>query len=102
MVGNHIAVVSELLFANAANAVLGNDLPVEQLAHLPIRTQLPVSAWVLRIVDAPDAHLTLTSFLWDCLSAAAGHRAVDWTELVSTESHGILEVDGKAIDGFGN
>src|SRR5579863_1052685 len=90
VIGNHIAVIGELLLADTANAVLGNDLPVEQLAHLPVRAQLPVSAWMLRIVDAPDANLPSTCFLRDCLPATTGEGAVYGTELISTESHEIL------------
>src|SRR5579863_3509641 len=72
VIGNHIAVIGELLLADSANAVLGNDLSVEQLAHLPVRAQLPVSAGVLGIVDAADSQLPLKSFFRDCLPAAAG------------------------------
>ena len=71
MVGNDVAVIGEVLFTDPANAVLGNDLPVEELAHLPVRAQLAVSAGVLGILNAADAHLALMSFLWDCLPAAA-------------------------------
>jgi len=90
VVGHYIAVVSEFLFANAADAVLSNDLPVQQLPHLPVGAQLAVSASVPGIVDAPDAQLTLMPFLWDCLPATAGEGAMDRAELTSTESHGVL------------
>ena len=102
VVGNDVAVVGELLFANTADAVLRDDLPVEQLAHLPVRPQLPVSARMLRIIDAADTHLELASFLWDCLPATAGDGAVDGAELFWAESHGILLVGRKAIDHLGN
>ena len=98
MVGNDVTVVGELLFANTANAVLGNDLPVEQLAYLPVRAQLAVSAWMLGIVDAPNAQLTPAAFFRDCLPAAAGQGAVYGAELVSAESHEILLVSQKASD----
>ena len=100
MVGDHVAVIGELLFADAADAVLRDDFPVEQLAHLPVRAEFPVSAGVLRIVDAPDAHLVLTSSLWDCLPATAEEGAVYGTELVSAESHGILLIGRKVLDGL--
>jgi len=63
VVGDDIAVIGEVLLADAANAVLGNDLTVEEFAHLPVRSQLALSAGVLRIVNAAEAHLTLASFL---------------------------------------
>jgi len=88
VVRDHVGVVGELLLANTANAVLGHDLPVEQLAHLPVRPQLAVPARVLEIVDAPDTQLALMSFPWNCLPAAARQGAVDRTELVAAESHG--------------
>lgn len=72
MVGNDVAVIGELLPANAADAVLGHNLPVEEFAHLPVRAQLPVTAGMLGIIDTADAQLTLTSFFRDCLPAAAG------------------------------
>ncbi len=49
--------------ADAASAVLGHNLAVEHLAHLPVRAQFAVSARVLGIVDAPNTHLVLASFL---------------------------------------
>lgn len=98
VVGNDVVVIGKSLFTDPANAVLGKDLPVEEFAHLPIRAQLPVSAGVLRIVDAPDAQMPLTLFLWDCLPATAGEGVMDWTELVSAESHGILLVGRKVMD----
>lgn len=36
VVGDDVAVVGELFFADAANPVLGNDLPAEQLAHFAV------------------------------------------------------------------
>jgi hypothetical protein len=98
VVGDDVGAIGKSLLADTANAVLSNDLSVKQLAHLRVRAQLAVSAGVLRIIDAPDAHLVLTSFLWDCLPAAAGYGAMDWTELVSAESHEVLLVGRKAID----
>jgi hypothetical protein len=44
----------------------------------------------MRVFDAPNAHPTLALLFWDCLSAAAGERAVQWAELIAAESHGFL------------
>ena len=87
-IGNDVAVIGELLLANAADAVLSRNLAVEKLPHLTVGAQLAITTGVLGIVDAADTHLTLTSFPWDCLSATAGEGAVDRAELVSAESHG--------------
>jgi len=72
VVGNDVTVVSELPFANAADAVLGNDLPVEQLAHFRIRAEFPVASGMMWIVDAADTHLVGAAFFWDYLPATAG------------------------------
>jgi hypothetical protein len=45
---------------------------------------------MLRIVDAPNAHLALAPFRWDRLPATAGEGAMDWAELAAAESHGVL------------
>jgi len=93
VVGDDVALVGELLFANGADAVLGDDLPVKQLALLPVRAQLPVSARMLLIFDAPDTHLSLSFLLWNSLPAAAGEGAVDRAELTTTGSHEVSPVN---------
>lgn len=65
MVGDHVVVVAEPLFAEGADAILGDNLAVQQLAHLRVGTNLPVSAGMLGIVDAADTKLPLTSLIWD-------------------------------------
>jgi hypothetical protein len=100
VVGDDVAVIGELLPANAADAVLGNDLPIEEFAHLAVGAQLAIAAGMLRIINTADAHLALASFLWNCLPATAGEGAVDWTELISAESHGVLLIGRKANDGL--
>jgi hypothetical protein len=58
VVRNDVAVVRKLSLAECANAVLGGDLSVHQSSHLGIRPDLSVSARMLRILNAPDSHLT--------------------------------------------
>jgi hypothetical protein len=43
------------------------------------------------IVDAADSQLALASFSRDRFPAAAELRAVNWAQLISTESHGFLQ-----------
>jgi hypothetical protein len=62
VVGNDIAVVRELLFAESAYSVLGNDLPVEEFPHFAIGAEFPVSTRMLRISNSSDAHLALPLF----------------------------------------
>ena len=92
VVGYHVAVIGELFLAEGADALLGDDLPVEELPHLAVRAKFPVSPGMVRVFDAADAHLALALFSWDCLSSAAEEGAVDRAELIPAESHGVLLV----------
>ena len=89
MVGDHVAIVGELFLAEGADALLVDDLPVEELPHLAVRAKFPVSPGVMLILDAPNAHLALALFSWDYLSSAAGERTVKWAQLITAESHGF-------------
>jgi len=77
VVGDHVAIVGELFLAEGADALLVDDLPVEELPHLAVRAKFPVSPGMVRVLDSPDAHLAPTLFSWDCLSSAAEVGAVD-------------------------
>lgn len=87
VVGDEIAVVSELLFANAADSVLSPNLAVEQLAHSQVRAQLSVSPWVLKIVDAVDADLVFSVLSGDALPATAEAGVMNGADLGATEAH---------------
>ena len=76
MVGYDVAIVGEWFVTEGALATLGGNLPVEEFPHFAVGAEFPVSPGVMRIFDAPNAHLALALFSWDCLSAAAGERAV--------------------------
>jgi hypothetical protein len=52
----------------------------------------------MRVFDAPNAEPTLALFFWDCLSAAAGERAVQWAELIAAESHSFPPALGLELD----
>src|SRR4051794_20216901 len=78
VVRNDVVIVRKRALAEGAHAILGGDLSVHQLAHFPIRTDLPVSARGLRILNAPDAHLARSSFLRNLFSSAARKRTVNW------------------------
>jgi hypothetical protein len=45
---------------------------------------------MMRIFNAPNAHLALASFSWDCFSAAAEERTVNRAQLITAESHDVL------------
>jgi hypothetical protein len=71
MVGHDIAVVGELSIAKSAFATLGGNLPVEEFPHFTVGAEFPVSPRVVRIFNAPNAHLTRPFVSRDCFSAAA-------------------------------
>lgn len=62
VVRDHVAIVGELSVAESAHAALSSNLPVHQLSHFGIRPDFSISARVLRIIDAPYAHLAVTPF----------------------------------------
>jgi hypothetical protein len=89
MVGHNVAIVGEPLIAESAEAILCNDLPVEELSHFAVRAEFPVSPGMMRVFDAPNAHLALALFSWDLLSSAAEVGTVNRAELIPAESHGV-------------
>ena len=86
-----VAVVGEPFLAEGADAILRGNLSVHQLTHLRVRADLAIAARVIRIVDPADSQLPLASFSRDRFSAAAELGAVNWAQLISTESHGFLQ-----------
>jgi len=93
VVGHNVTIVGEPLLAECAEAILCSDLPVEELPHFTVGSEFPVSPGMMRIFNAPNAHLALALFSWYCLSAAAEERSVKWTQLIAAESHDVLLSD---------
>ena len=91
MVRYDVAVVGELFIADTALAVLGHNLLVHELSHFRIRADLSVSPRMVGIIDATDSQLALAPHSRDRFPAAAELRAVNWTELISSESHRFLQ-----------
>jgi len=71
VVGNHIRIIGEFFLAKGADALLGEDLPVEELPHFAVGAEFPVSPGMLKVLDPADAHPALVLFSWDLLSSAA-------------------------------
>ena len=92
VVGYHVAVIGELSITECAFAVLGDNLPVEELPHLAVGAKFPVSPGMLRVLDPADAHPALALFSWDLLSSAAEVGAVDRAKLIPAESHDVLQI----------
>ena len=90
VVGDHVAVIGEMSITECAYAILGDDLPVEELPHLAVGAKFPVSPGMLRVLDPVDSHPTLALCSWDLLSSAADVGTVDRAELIPAESHGCL------------
>jgi hypothetical protein len=59
MIRHHVSVVGQLFIAEGAYALLGDNLPVEKFPHFAVRAEFPVSPGMMRVFDAPNAHLAL-------------------------------------------
>jgi len=92
MVRYDVAIGGEPFFAESTEPILRCDLPVEKLPHFSIGAEFPVSPWMMRIFNAPNAHLALALYSWNFLSSTAETGAVDRAELVLMESHGVLQI----------
>ena len=91
VVRHNIGVVGEPSSAKYTDTILRCNLSVHQFPHLGVRADLPITARVLRIIHATDAHLVRSSFLRNGFSSAARKRTMNWTELISAESHKFLQ-----------
>lgn len=52
VIRDDVAVLSEPLLAERADAILSDDLPVEELPHLAIGAEFPVTPGMERVVNA--------------------------------------------------
>lgn len=91
MVRDNVAVIAELLLAENTNAILLRDLPVHQFPHLGVRPNLAIASRMLGIVNAPDSNLARSSLLGDGFPSAARKRTVNRAQLISSESHSVLQ-----------
>jgi hypothetical protein len=98
VVGDHVAVFGEPLLAEGAESIL---LGVEELPHFAVGPKFPVFPGMMRVFDAPNSHLALAFFSWDCLSAAAGERTAKWAQLIPAESDDVLLIGLGAMVGLG-
>jgi hypothetical protein len=92
MIWNDVRIVSERVLADTALASLLSDLAIHQSSHLSIRAQLPISARMIRIVNALHTKLFNSSCFLRRLPAATGKRAMNWTEFITAEFHCVLLV----------
>jgi hypothetical protein len=92
MVRHNVAVICELFLAEGAEAILCNDLPIEEIPHFTVGAEFPEPPGMKRIFDAPNTHLAHALFSRDCLSSTAETGAVDRAELVLAESHDVLQI----------
>jgi len=83
VVGDDVAVVRERFLAEGAYAILGDDLPVEELPHFAVGTEFPVSPGMMRILNVPNAHLARPFLSRNCFSAAAEERTVNRAQLIT-------------------
>jgi hypothetical protein len=97
MVGYYVAIIIEWFVTEGALATLGSNLPVEEFPHFSVGSKFSVSSWMMRIFNAPNAHLARPFLSRDCFSAAAEERMVNRAQLITAESHGVLLIDLGAI-----
>ncbi len=83
MVGHNVAIVGEPLLAESAYPILQSNLPVEELPHFAVGAEFSVSPGMMRIFNAPNAHLARPFLSRDCFSAAAEERTVNWAQLIT-------------------
>jgi hypothetical protein len=57
VIGHDVVVVGEGFLADGASSVLLEDLAMEQLPHLRVGTELPVSSGVMRVFDTLHSQL---------------------------------------------
>ena len=93
MVGHNVTIVGEPFLAECAEAILCSDLPVEELSHLTVGSELPVSPGMMGIIDTPNAHLARPFLSRNCFSATAEERTVNRAQLITAESHDVLLSD---------
>jgi hypothetical protein len=71
VIWHDVVVVRERFLTDTAPSVLRYDLAIEQLPHLTIGTKFSKAAGMMRIVDAPNAHLSDAARLENRFSAAS-------------------------------
>jgi hypothetical protein len=87
VVGHDVVVVGKGLLADGARFVLLDDLAIEQLPHLRIRTELAEPSGMMRIFDTLHTHLFATAFLEGHFPATTRKGTVNGTVLVTTKIH---------------
>ena len=89
MVWNNVTVIREIGAADAAFTALGNDLSIEQLAHLSVRAELAVTSRMKWIFYSADAELSTCLRFRNYFPSATETRTMDRANLVATKSHDV-------------
>ena len=87
MVRFDIAVIRELRTADAAFSFLGNDLSIEQLSHLPVGAEFPVSPRETWILNSANAKLSSGPCFLYHFPPTAGKGTMDGADLIAAKSH---------------
>jgi hypothetical protein len=87
MVRHDVAVIGKRGTADTAFTALGNNLSIEQLSHLPVGAEFPVSPRVTWILNSADAKLSSGPCLRYRFPPAAGKGTMDGANLVAAKSH---------------
>ncbi len=91
VVWNDVVVVGELFVADRAYSGLFPHLSVHQFSHFSRRSQFPIAAGVVPIIDSLNSQ-SYEPGLGKGFPAAARRRSVKRAKFVGTESHAILQM----------
>ena len=86
MIGYDLLIIREVAFTDRALSLLFNDLPILKVPHLRRRSELPIAAWMVRILNPPHWHPRLPiASVTD--STAAEPRSVNRAEFIPSQLH---------------
>jgi hypothetical protein len=89
MVRYDITVIRELRTADATFSSLGNDLSIEQLSHLPVGAEFPVSSRVTWIFNSANAKMSSGPCFLYHFPPTAGKGTMDRADLIAAKSHDL-------------
>ena len=93
MVGDDVVIIGELFKADGALPVLLDNLPLQKLTHLPWRSQLTISPWLMWVFNALHTGAYEPRWALNGFSATAKTRSVNWAVFIPAKPHGFLTLE---------
>jgi hypothetical protein len=84
----NVVVVRELLVADRAYAILFGNFPLQKFPDFNRRSEFPISAWVMWIVNASNTRQQSPSIM-RLFATAAAERFMDGAVFIATGFHAI-------------